>query len=114
MSIPCLACGYYRCLNYEKHTRIILTNRRIQRIDSLSEILQNSLEAGIKRIYIVVDLAPTLEGQEQQSLIFKMLEKHKESFDIFKVYKRNKNVGCAVSVLTGLDWILRKKNLFVF
>ena len=80
-----------------------------KRIDSLSEILQNSLEAGINRIYIVVDLAPTLEGQEQQSLIFKMLEKHKDSFDIFKVYKRNKNVGCAVSVLTGLDWIFAQE-----
>mgnify|MGYP003860668839 FL=1 len=80
-----------------------------KRIDSLREILRNSLEAGISRIYIVVDLAPTLEGQKQQSLIFEMLEKYKDKFDLFKVYKRDKNVGCAVSVLTGLDWVFAQE-----
>ena len=80
-----------------------------KRVDALSEILKNSLEAGIRRIYVVVDLAPTPEGQEEQNLIFNLLEEYRESLDLLKVHKRQKNVGCAISVLTGLDWVFSQE-----
>jgi hypothetical protein len=75
------------------------------RIDSVREILQKAHQFGIDRVYIVIDRAKTSEGLLHQNELHRMIETYSSKFSVFQTHYRRANVGCAVSVLTGLDWI---------
>jgi hypothetical protein len=76
-----------------------------RRIGSMTTILDRCFEAGVKRIYVTIDLATNTEGQNNQESISQLLAKYQNKFDAIIIHKRDRHVGCAVSVLTGLDWI---------
>jgi hypothetical protein len=90
-------------MDHSKSLSVLLIAFR--RVDSIQAILDISLEAGIRRIYVALDLATSREGAREQAQILELLNAYQRRFDLLSVHKQTTNVGCAVSVLTGLDWI---------
>ena len=88
--------------NYDTLAVLLIAFRRI---GSMSTILDRCFEAGVKHIYVTIDLAIDAEGRNNQDSISQLLATYQGKFDTIRIHKRDSNVGCAVSVLTGLDWI---------
>jgi hypothetical protein len=80
-----------------------------KRVDGLRQILETLQSVGIKKVYITVDMATDLEGLSIQTELLKLIWEHEDCFEIFRVHMHGSNVGCAVSVLTGIDWVFKQE-----
>lgn len=88
--------------NYETLAVLLIAFRRLE---SIKTILDCCHEAGVRRIYVTIDRATNEDDQYIQDSISNILEAYYDLFESLVIHKRDRNVGCAVSVLTGLDWI---------
>ena len=86
-----------------------------QRREEVSQILEVALSAGITRVYAVIDIEKSLDrsAYANQIEMKKVFLKYKNDCEILKVHLRTKNVGCAVSVVTGADWIFKYEDTAV-
>jgi hypothetical protein len=81
-----------------------------QRASSIRDILEVSIRARIQNVYVVVDSPLVSKNQHSQKEVYLILDQYKDRFETFKVFQRSHNVGCAISVLTGLDWIFNHED----
>ena len=78
-----------------------------KRVRELEIIIKSCLEANIPKIYISIDGYRDGDqvGREANQEIRRFVGRYTSEFpSIFHIHFRDQNVGCAVSVLTSLDW----------
>lgn len=78
-----------------------------KRLDSVAKILEVLRESGVTRLYVAIDRASDDQEIEAQIELIKLLESNRRFFNKLLIAERKANVGCAVSVLSGLDWVFR-------
>lgn len=81
-----------------------------RRVKTLGRILETACASGVTNVYIVIDKSPREEFSLIQEEIFLLCEKYRLNFLSMNIIKRDWNVGCAASVLTGLDWIFSQED----
>lgn len=81
-----------------------------RRVETLGSILEIASSSGVDNVYIVIDKSPTNVVSSIQEEIALLCEKRRSSFNSMQIIMRNTNVGCAASVMTGVDWIFKHEN----
>jgi len=87
------------------HSRLALLLIAYRRVESVARILDISRASGVESVYIVIDKSPKKSLSYIQEEIVSLCEEYRSDFFAMQIIKRNKNVGCAASVMTGIDWI---------
>ena len=84
-----------------------------RRADNILKILEICKDSGISNIYISVDgpKSGNFEGIEDHNKIQNNLAKFKSTFSgNVTIYLRERNVGCAASVMSSCDWFFEQTN----
>jgi hypothetical protein len=81
---------------------LIICYARTSNVIALINQLQN---LGIRNIFIAIDGAKSKNAENAQLELIKYLKSPEIRFhDCIRIWKRNKNLGIAVSVITAIDW----------
>lgn len=76
------------------------------RKDNVMRLVEESINSGVKKIYISIDGPKNDEIREIQSMLKRELETKKESFlGKISIWQRESNMGSAASVISSLDWV---------
>ena len=84
-----------------------------QRVDEVVQIVRSCVEAKVKKIYVSIDgpkrtNSSALQNNLHMRQAIKILEKEYPGKIVS--YFRDENVGCAVSVLTSIDWFFSEND----
>jgi hypothetical protein len=75
------------------------------RVDGVERLVKSISLAGITRIYIAIDGARNdYEFKIQEDLLLRLKELARELGIELEIWKRDTNLGLAVSIITGLNW----------
>ena len=88
-------------------SRLALLVIAYRRVETLERILNISSASGVENVYIVIDKSPHEHLSYIQEEIVSLCERYRSAFTSMRIVKRSKNVGCAASVMTGIDWTFR-------
>jgi hypothetical protein len=81
-----------------------------KRSESLRAILDVCLGVQIKRIYIAIDAPKDSDTESKQREIHRQIEEFRQVFNgDIKILQRERNVGCAASVLSAVDWLFENE-----
>ena len=82
-----------------------------RRESAVKRIVETALSSGISRIYAVIDIGKRANSEdiEIQETMASIFSDFRNDCDVLEIYRRKANVGCAVSVITGADWIFSKE-----
>lgn len=86
---------------------LLITYRRFE---AVSRILQLCQQNDIKRIYVAVDGIRDFskEGAVDHAKVIDVIESFASTFSgEVRVWERNSNLGCAVSVMSACDWVFK-------
>ena len=77
-----------------------------QRTNTLIQILDLCLSNGTKRIFVSIDAPKNLDDKslENFELLKSIVEQYRVRFDLFQSKFHARNLGCAVHVLSAIDW----------
>jgi hypothetical protein len=92
MDIPCLIVAYARSANVER----LIRELHLQ---------------GVNEFYVAIDGARTPDVHKIQDHLIQRLDSLSEDLSVsIKVWRRSKNLGIAVSVITAIDWFFSFKD----
>jgi len=81
-----------------------------RRVETVGHILEISSSSGVKNVYVVIDKSPRDELVFFQEEIVSLCEKYRSSFSTMHIIERRSNVGCAASVMTGIEWVFHHED----
>lgn len=80
-----------------------------QRVDTVGQILEIASFSGVNRVYIVIDRAATKSNELIQEKIALLCEDYRPRFSYMHVIRRDRNVGCAASIISSIDWVFKNE-----
>lgn len=77
------------------------------RKDNLLKIIENAISNGVKEIYLAIDGARNEKEHEMQKQMIEKVEELRIHGNKINMWKRDTNLGIAVSVITAIDWFFK-------
>lgn len=80
------------------------------REENVLKIIESAFRNGVDEIYIAIDGYRNTKEKLIQDKLIEKLNYMKESGKRIKIWKRDLNLGVAVSVITAIDWFFKYEN----